>query len=169
MRIFDCFMYFYEDLVLDVRLNYLDPYVDYFVIVESSFTHRGERRDLKFDINKFKNFKDKIIYKVYDKIPDKVEKILDNDDEITKSNKYICNAILRETGQRNHLLDGIKNATPEDLILISDVDEIPNLSNINIKKITNKIILFKQEMFYYKFNLKLPNTFWVGTKACKKI
>ncbi len=168
MRIFDCFMYFDEDLVLDVRLNYLDPYVDYFVIVESSFTHRGERRDLKFDINKFKNFKDKIIYKVYDKIPDKVEKILDNDDEITKSNKYICNAILRENGQRNHLLDGIKNATPEDLILISDVDEIPNLSNINIKKITNKIILFKQEMFYYKFNLKLPNTSWVGTKACKK-
>ena len=64
MRIFDCFMYFDEDLVLDVRLNYLDRYVDYFVIVESRFTHSGEKRDLKFDIDKFKKFQDKIIYKV---------------------------------------------------------------------------------------------------------
>ncbi len=168
MRIFDCFMYFDEDLVLDVRLNYLDPYVDYFVIVESIFTHRGEKRDLKFDLEKFRKFKDKIIYIVYDETPGKIEEILDKDDETTKTNKSIWNAIFRENGQRNYLLKGVENANPEDLILISDVDEIPNLSNTDLKNIKNKIILFQQEMFYYKFNLKLPNIVWTGTKACRK-
>ena len=168
MRIFDCFMYFDEDLVLDVRLNYLDPYVDYFVIVESIFTHRGEKRDLKFDLEKFRKFKDKIIYIVYDETPGKIEEILDKDDETTKTNKSIWNAIFRENGQRNYLFKGVENANPEDLILISDVDEIPNLSNTDLKNIKNKIILFQQEMFYYKFNLKLPNIVWTGTKACRK-
>ena len=54
------------------------------------------------------------------------------------------------------------------MILISDVDEIPNLENLDLSKINQKIILFKQDMFYYKFNLKLPNLTWTGTKACKK-
>ena len=78
-------MYFDEEIVLETRLNYLDPYVDYFVIIESCFTHSGDRRDLKFDIKKFEKFKDKIIYKVYDKIPNKVQKVHENDDEDTKS------------------------------------------------------------------------------------
>ena len=161
-------MYFDEEIVLETRLNYLDPYVDYFVVVESSFTHRGDRRDLKFDINKFAKFKKKIIYKVYDQVPDKIKKILDNDDENTKSGKYIMNALYRENAQRNYIIEGIKDAAEEDLILISDVDEIPNLSKINLSKIKEKIILFKQDMFYYKFNLKLPKTEWIGTKGCKK-
>ena len=168
MRIFDCFMYFDEELVLDLRLNYLNPYVDYFVIVESSFTHRGEKRNLNFDLEKFKKFKDKIIYKVYEETSEKIEKVFDQDDEATKTNKYIWNAIFRENGQRNYLIKGIEEANDNDFILISDVDEIPNLKNINLKNIKNKIILFKQEMFYYKFNLKLPNIDWIGTKACKK-
>ena len=66
MKIFDCFMYFDEDVVLDVRLNTLNKYVDYFVIVESKFSHKGEKRNLKFDIKKFSKFKDKIIYLVYE-------------------------------------------------------------------------------------------------------
>ena len=169
MRIFDCFMYFDEEIVLDTRLNYLDPFVDYFVIVESNFTHSGKNRGLKFDINKFKKFQKKIIYKVFDVIPHDIEEILENDDESTKSRKYILNAIKRENAQRNYINEGIKSAEDNDLILVSDVDEIPNLSDINIKNIKEKIILFKQEMFYYKFNLKLPNTDWIGTKGCKKI
>ena len=52
MKIFDCFMYFDEDLILDLRLNILDKYVDYFVIVESVFTHRGEKRKLLFNHKK---------------------------------------------------------------------------------------------------------------------
>tara|TARA_B100000965_G_scaffold217937_1_gene182430 strand:- start:2624 stop:3493 length:870 start_codon:yes stop_codon:yes gene_type:complete len=161
-------MYFDEEIVLDTRLNYLDPYVDYFVIVESCFTHRGDRRKLKFDIKKFEKFKDKLIYKVYEEIPDKIETVLESDDESTKSGKYIMNALHRENGQRNFIKEGIKQAYEEDLILISDVDEIPNLSKINFENINQKIILFKQEMFYYKFNLKLPGIEWTGTKGCKK-
>ncbi len=168
MRIFDCFMYFDEEIVLDTRLNYLDQFVDYFVIIESCFNHRGERRELKFDIKKFEKFKNKIIYKVYDQIPDKIQKVYENDNEGTKSGKYIMNALYRENGQRNYISEGIKKAKDEDLILVSDVDEIPNLSNIDLKKIREKIILFKQDMFYYKFNLKLPNMEWTGTKGCKK-
>ena len=168
MKIFDCFMYFDEEIVLDTRLNYLDRFVDYFVIVESKFTHRGDSRNLNFDINKFSKFKNKIIYKVYDEIPNKIEEINDKDDESTKSGKYIMNAVYRENGQRNFIMSGLKEANDEDIILISDVDEIPNLSEIKIKSIKEKIILFKQDMFYYKFNLKLPDMEWTGTKACKK-
>ena len=56
MKIFDCFMYFDEEVILDLRLNILNNYVDYFVIVESTYTHKGESRKLKFDHQKFKKF-----------------------------------------------------------------------------------------------------------------
>ena len=55
MKIFDCFMYFDEETVCDIRLNYLNKYVDYFVIVESTFTHKGEKRKLKFNHEKFQD------------------------------------------------------------------------------------------------------------------
>ena len=84
MKIFDCFMYFDEDIVLDVRLNTLHENVDYFVIVESRFTHKGEKRNLKFDFEKFSKFKDKIIYLVYDNQPSKVESVNKNDTEDEK-------------------------------------------------------------------------------------
>ncbi len=168
MKIYDCFMYFDEEIVLETRLNYLAPYVDFFVIVESCYTHKGDKRDLKFNIKNYKEFKDKIIYKIYDEIPNKIEQVLVDDNEDTKYRKYTMNALYRENAQRNYINNGIKDAKENDLILISDVDEIPNLSNINFSEINEKIILFKQDMFYYKFNLKLPETIWVGTKACKK-
>ena len=66
------------------------------------------------------------------------------------------------------IIEGLNNADQNDIILVSDVDEIPNLEKINFKKISEKLILFNQGMFYYKFNLKLPNFIWTGTKACKK-
>ncbi len=168
MKIFDCFMYFDEDIVLDLRLNSLNNYVDFFIIVESVYTHRGEKRALKFDLNKFKKFKHKIIYLVYEHEPSGIDVINDEDNESIKSTKYILNAIQRENGQRNFILNGLKNSENEDIIMISDVDEIPNLSDVNFGKMTNKIYLFKQDMFYYKFNLQIPNFKWVGTKACKK-
>ena len=62
MKIFDCFMYYDEEMILDLRLNHLNNYVDYFVIVESIYTHSGLRRKLLFDINNFSKFKKKIIY-----------------------------------------------------------------------------------------------------------
>jgi len=168
MKIYDCFMYFDEDLILDLRLNILDKFVDYFVIVESIFTHRGEKRNLKFNINKFKKFESKIIYLVYDQEPSQIEKIVSKDTEDEKSRKYIMNALFRENAQRNFINRALNNLDNEDVILVSDVDEIPNLKGINFEEKKSKIILFKQDMLYYKFNLKLPNLAWTGTKACKK-
>ena len=161
-------MYFDEEVVLDVRLNTLDKYVDYFVIVESSFTHKGDNKNLMFNHNKFEKFKNKIIYLVYDKQPKGIEVVNENDSEGEKSRKYILNAVLRENGQRNFLQNGLNKAEDNDIILISDVDEIPNLSEVNFNNISEKIIMFHQDMFYYKFDLKIPNLLWTGTKGCRK-
>ena len=168
MKIFDCFMYFDEELVVDIRFNTLNEFVDYFVVVESKFTHKGDKRDLKFNHKKFNKFKDKIIYLIYDKPPQKIIEFKSEDSEEEKSTKYILNAAYRENGQRNYILKGLDDAKENDIILISDVDEIPNLSNISWNEIKEKIILFKQDMFYYKFNLRLPDVIWTGTKGCKK-
>ncbi len=168
MKIFDCFMYFDEEQVLDLRLNVLYQNVDYFVIVESIYNHKGEKRNLLFNSQKFEKFNDKIIYLVYDKIPQLVEPIKETDNEKEKDGKYIMNALYRENAQRDFILEGLKSAKKDDLILISDVDEIPKLSSVNLNQIKNEIILFKQDMFYYKYNLSLPNFKWTGTKAVKK-
>ena len=168
MKIFDCFMYFDEEQVLDLRLNVLYQNVDYFVIVESIYNHKGEKRNLLFNSKKFEKFSDKIIYLVYDKIPQLVEPIKETDNEKEKDGKYIMNALYRENAQRDFILEGLKSAKKDDLILISDVDEIPKLSSVNLNQIKNEIILFKQDMFYYKYNLSLPNFKWTGTKAVKK-
>ena len=169
MKIYDCFMFFDEEMLLDLRLNYLNTYVDKFVIVESPYTHSGEKRNLLFDINKYKKFKDKISYIVADQQPDNILKISSGDTEDEKNSKYILNAAKRENFQRNCISKGVEKAEPEDIIMISDLDEIPNLETNNLKKIKNKLIFFKQKLFYYKFNLKLKSFDWFGTKACKKL
>ena len=168
MKIFDCFMYFDEEILLDLRMNILNKYVDYFVIVESTFTHKGEERKLHFNHKRFEKFENKIIYLVYDEKPKDIKEILKNDIEPDISNKFIINALLRENGQRNFIINGLKDADDDDYILVSDVDEIPNLEKVDFSKINQKILLFRQDMFYYKFNLNLPNFSWTGTKGCKK-
>jgi len=161
-------MYFDEELVVNVRLHTLNEFVDYFVIVESRFTHKGDPRELKFDHKKFQKFRDKIIYIIDEEVYPQTHEIKTEDSENDRSIKLIFNAAYRENGQRNLIAKGLKEANDEDLILISDVDEIPKLSGLNFKSIKEKIILFKQDMFYYKFNLLLPDLIWTGTKACKK-
>ena len=64
-------------------------------------------------------------------------------------------------------MSGLNNVQPYDWIIISDLDEIPNLEKIDFKKIDNKFLFFKQDMMYYKFNLKLENFTWIGSRACK--
>ena len=75
------------------------------------------------------------------------------------------NSLKRENNQRNKLSDGLKNVFDEDLILSSDLDEIPNFENFRLRK---KITLFEQDVYYYKFNLLQPGFKWIGTRACKK-
>ncbi len=138
MKIYDCFTYFDEDLILDTRLNIMDKYVDYFVIVESTFSHNGESRKLKFDINKYEKFKNKIKYIVWDHSPEDIEKISDNDEKNVRENKFINNAVKRDNGQRNYVMKGLENAEDNDLILLSDLDEIPSLKHIDLKHIKKK-------------------------------
>ena len=161
-------MYFDEDLILDLRLNYLDKYVDQFVIVESKYNHNGEKRELLFNINKFKKFENKITYLVVDHEPEDLSKINDVDNLDLVAGKKVMHALKRENYQRNFLCNGLTEASDDDWIIISDLDEIPNLENYDIRKIKNKIVFFKQIMIYYKLNLFLEECPWIGSKACKK-
>ena len=167
MKIFDCFMYFDEDVVLDVRLNFLDKFVDKFVIIESEYNHKGEKRIPLFNINKFKKFKNKIRYILTSDIPPGIEKINKEDKQNEIYRKSIFNAWKRENLQRNQISEGLSDAQEEDWVIISDLDEIPNLSEIKLKNINDNLVFFKQDMMYYKFNLRLENYIWVGSKACK--
>jgi beta-1,4-mannosyl-glycoprotein beta-1,4-N-acetylglucosaminyltransferase len=161
-------MFFDEEMLLDLRLNILNKFVDRFVIVESSYTHSGKQKKLIFDINKYSKFKEKINYIILKDPPEGIEVINSNDSEGEISRKEILNALKRENLQRDTILNGLKDADSNDWIIVSDLDEIPDLTKVNFKKIKNKIIFFKQKVFYYKFNLELKTLRWIGTKACKK-
>ena len=150
--ILDCFTYFDEEIILDLRFNILNPFVNKFIITEGSFDHRGKKRELNFNINKYKEFKDKIIYIPVEDFPDKTDPW----------------SMLRH--QRNKVLEIIKSYDDETFVMISDADEIPRIENvkefINSKK---KIGVFEQLLFYYKLNmLNSTNSTWHGTKICKK-
>ena len=161
-------MFFNEDLILDLRLNELDKFVDHFVIVESAFTHSGESKGFNFNIDKYKKFKDKIVYLKILKKPKNLHKILENESVENTKSKQILNALILENYQRNYINLGLKDFKDNDFILISDVDEIPNLDSINLSKVENEIILFKQYFFHYKFNLFLNNFFFFGSRGCLK-
>ena len=168
MNIYDCFMYFDEDMLLDLRLNILNSYVKRFIITEATYTHSGSKKKLNFDLNKFNKFKDKIEYIVVDTPPPDILPIDQNDTKEKKGEKLILNGYARDNYQRNNLNRGLKNIDDEDIIIISDLDEIPNLQGVNFKNIKEKINIFKQKMFYYKLNLYIEDFVWHGSKACKK-
>lgn len=165
MKFIDCFMYFDEDMILDIRLNILDKFVSYFIICEANYLHNGSKKEFKFDINKFSKFKDKIIYIPLEQQPKNLKIIDNSDDVLLKNSKILDNALLRENFQRDFLYSKIKNFEDDDLIIISDVDEIPNLENFKYK---SKITFFEQKMFYYKFNLLHKDFLWYGSKITKK-
>ena len=135
-------MFFDEDMLLDLRLNVMDKYVDKFVITEANYMHSGRPKKLNFDINKFSKYKEKIIYKVIDKQPENIIPIEKNDNERTKEVKLINNSNKREHYQREMIAECLGDADNNDFIIISDVDEIPNLNEINLKNIKKKVSLF---------------------------
>ena len=159
-------MYYDENVVLDIRLNYLDKFVDKFVIVESQYAHNGEKRKLLFNINNFKKFSKKIIYIILRKEPNDLIKINKNDFSDTNPVK-VLNAVKRENFQRNFILKGLKSAEKNDIIIISDIDEIPKLDKFNFKIVSNKIYFFEQKYFYYKLNLFDPKKTWYGSRLCR--
>ena len=126
MKIYDCFMFFDEEMLLDLRLNVMNKYVDKFVITEATYMHSGKPKKLLFDINKFSKFKDKIIYSVVDKQPSNIVPVNEDDDYDTRGEKLINNSNKREHYQREMAQKSLSKAEPDDIILINDVDEIPN-------------------------------------------
>ena len=152
MNIIDCFLYNNEDLILELRLNLLNKYVDKFVIIEARYNHSGViKENYNFHIENFKKFKDKIIYLRLEDFPNGL------------------NHWERENYHRNFILKALENIHQEDYVIISDIDEIPNLNEINqVLEDKRKYTAFKQKMIYYKFNLlnaTEPN--WYGSKMCK--
>ena len=165
MKIIDSFMFFDESMLLDLRLNILNNYVSKFIICESTYNHNGKRKKLNFDIKNFSKFKSKIEYVVSDKEPENL-KIFNKDDTLDlRESKTLDNALIRENFQRNFVNKQLLNIDDNDLILINDLDEIPNLINFSYK---NKITIFKQKMLYFKFNLMYKNLSWTGSKICKR-
>ena len=159
-------MFYDENLVLDIRLNILDRFVDKFVIVESKYAHNGEKRKLLFNINNFKKFSKKITYVILENKPNNLIKIDKNNSRYANPIK-VSNAIKRENFQRNFILEGLKSADKDDIIIVSDIDEIPRLDKFNFKTVSDKIYFFEQKYFYYKLNLYNPSNIWYGSRLCK--
>ena len=162
MKIYDCTTFYSEHMMMDVRFSILDKYVEKFIVTESTYSHSGKRKKLNFNINNYPKYKDKIIYLVIDKEPnDLIETEKDN---VSKR----LNSIKRIELSYNYMKEAINEVAEDDLIILSDNDEIPNLGSKSFLKSKKKVILFNQLFFYYKFNLFYDLLPWYGSKACKK-
>jgi beta-1,4-mannosyl-glycoprotein beta-1,4-N-acetylglucosaminyltransferase len=165
MEIFDCTTYYSEDLILDLRFNILNEHVSKFIVVESLFSHSGAKKKLNFDINNFKKFKDKIIYLVIEKEPIGI-KDLKAVNTLASDKRF--NSLLRIEQSYDFMQKGITDANDNDLIILSDNDEIPDLLSKDFQNLKNDICIFKQSFFYYKLNLLYNKMHWFGSKAVKK-
>ena len=121
--IYDCFSFFNELETLEIRLNTLKDVVDRFVLVESSWTHRGLTKEFIFEKNKdrFRPFLDRIIH---------IKLTNDNLPEIPSDGTEIHQSWIRENTQRNAIVHGLSDAKPDDILIISDLDEIPSPASV---------------------------------------
>ena len=164
MKIYDCTTFYSEHMMLDLRFNILNEHVHKFVVIESTYSHSGKKKKLNFDINNYSKFKDKIIYKVIDYEPTNIDSITNESPQYLKR----INSLKRIELSYNFMENAIENANGEDLIILSDNDEIPNLNSSSFKNTNKNLIIFKQLFFYYKFNLLYDLMPWFGSRACKK-
>ena len=146
--IYDCFMFFNELDLLEIRLNILNPYVDYFVLVESSTTFSGKEKPLFYHENKerFKDFNHKIIH-----VPIQV-------------NQSPFSNWEREFFQREHIKFALSRCADTDIVMVSDLDEIPNLEGIDLYQSIKDHggFTFDMTLYYYYINVKTPDR-WSGT------
>ncbi len=165
MKIFDCTTFYSEHLMMDVRFNVLNEYVHKFIVSESTFSHSGKPKKLNFDIKNYPKFKDKIIYVIIDKEPNDIIGI--EDKPLTTVDKR-SNSLKRIELSYDYMAKSLDIALDNDLIILSDNDEIPNLGSKKFKNSNKDIFIFKQLFFYYKFNLLYDLVPWYGSKAAKK-
>lgn len=183
MKIFDTFLFYNELELLELRLNTLDSVVDHFVITEANVTFSGKPKPLYFAENRarFKKFEGKIIHNVIKTTPNSFE-------FFTPPNEYYtCRDISyphksggvplsklnlnfqREVFQRDSVVNGLLPfALSEDLIMISDLDEIPNplaVQQVIDSFLPGTIYNFCQMWCMYYFNVTCINE-WFGTRIC---
>ena len=150
-KIFDCITFFDNNFMFEIRYNILNEFVDYFVICESKFDHRGNEKKSNFIFKDYFN-KDKIKYHLIEKPFPKNTNIWEN-----------------QAIQREELLKFLKFANPEDYIFFSDPDEIARPELLKNFKLKKKYGIFMQDFFNYKFNLFNPyESPWEGTRVAKK-
>ena len=149
---YDCFCFSNELDLLELRLNELSSVVDYFVLVESECNHQKRSKALFYKDNKerFSHFNDRIIHIV----------ISASELPLHKSSWDI------EHFQRNQIMRGLDNCKPQDLILISDLDEIPRPDAITRYRNTKHPIRLYQDLFYYFLNFRcIERRVWtLGTR-----
>ena len=151
MKIFDCITFYQENFISNIRFEILNDYVDYFVVCESCFDHMGNKKKFKFKLLNNKLQK-KLIYLKIDK-------------PFLKNNSPWKNQAI----QREYIFNGLNLADPDDYILFSDPDEIPNPLSLKELKLVKNYGIFLQKTYCYKFNLfNKYETPWEGTRICKK-
>jgi len=163
MRIFDCTTFYSEHLMLDVRFNILNEKVDKFIVVESLFSHSGKPKKLNFDIKNYQKFKDKINYIIIENEP---EGLIVNQN-LSSAEKRL-NSLKRVEQSYDYMSKSLNDAEDNDLIILSDNDEIPNLNSKQFLNSKKNIFIFEQLFFYYKFNLHYDLMNWFGSKVCRK-
>ena len=169
MKVYDCFIFFNELELLEIRLNEINDYVDYFVLVECTETFSKKKKELFFENNKqrFDKFLDKIIHVVVDDTPEFPGR------PGRRGTFHSRHDV--EWFQRDCIGRGIKNCKENDLILLSDVDEIPNVKAIEAAKKmfldekSTDVVTFNQDLFYYYLNglcvMNNRKQVWHGTTA----
>ena len=150
MKIYDCFLFNDENHILEIRLNELNKFVDYFVIVEFGQTHQGSKKGQLIDQKILKKFEKKIRYFYFESFEENL------------------GVWERDSHQRNQISKGIEDASQNDVIIISDIDEIPSLSLVDFSKINDFVYAFSQLHSMYKLNLYRENRWWIGSKLCLK-
>ena len=150
-KIYDCVTFFDENLIVNSRFEILKDVVDYFVVVESNYDHKGNKKRINFKLQN-KKFKDRVRHIVIEKNFPNLENVWDI-----------------ESFQRERIYEGINDSSENDYIMYSDSDEIPNpkiIRNLNLNK---KYGIFLQSFFVYKINIfNEHETPWEGTRICKK-
>ena len=165
MRIFDCTTFYSEHLMMDMRFNILNEFVEKFIVCESTFSHSGKKKKLNFDINNYPKFKDKISYIIIDKEP---PNIIGDKNGLAKPFEKRSDSLKRIELSYDYMIKALSGVNDDDLIILSDNDEIPNLDSRQFKDSNKDIYIFKQLFFYYKFNLFYDLVPWFGSKAAKK-
>lgn len=178
MKIYDCFLFFNELDLLEIRLETLWDVVDFFVLTESTMTFSGKFKPLYFqeNKNKFKKYSSKIIYNIIDDTPFYADDFLKKIDESSGYKKDSLDRAyrhpnlphnqpqwLREFYQREMMVKPLLQFDPS-LIMISDLDEIPHPDGVveALSKIKdNPYIRFVQDMYQYYLNVK-KNEKWFG-------